>query len=107
MLNNYDESFKHRYLLGISFFETLVKRLESESSSPRMKPETIAAIPEEELQEALRIGQNYVEKWDRLEEQIFKQNRTFSGYPRYMREAIAQSKEAAVYLMARKHLSQR
>ncbi|XP_046462981.1 chorion peroxidase-like isoform X2 [Daphnia pulex] len=92
---------------GISFFETLVKRLESESSSPRMKPETIAAIPEEELQEALRIGQNYVEKWDRLEEQIFKQNRTFSGYPRYMREAIAQSKEAAVYLMARKHLSQK
>ncbi len=81
--------------------------MESESSSPRMKPETIAAIPEEELQEALRIGQNYVEKWDRLEEQIFKQNRTFSGYPRYMREAIAQSKEAAVYLMARKHLSQR
>nr|CAH0103755.1 unnamed protein product [Daphnia galeata] len=82
-------------------------------------------IPEEELQEALRIGKEYVDKWEKLGAQIAEEDRkseensstsaaddknTF--YPcrhaskQYNPEVMAESKEAAVNLMARKYLSE-
>jgi hypothetical protein len=63
-------------------------------------------MPEEELQEALGISRKYVEKWNQLEDDMFRQEHK-TGYPRYAPEAIAQSKEDAVYLVARKHLSKK
>ncbi|XP_046656119.1 chorion peroxidase-like isoform X2 [Daphnia pulicaria] len=77
---------------------------------------------EEEFQEALRIGQEYVTKWEQLEDQILEVDRNRSEHhgtsrvdekyhsrrfnpQRYNPEAIAQSKEAAVYLVARQYLS--
>ncbi|XP_046656130.1 chorion peroxidase-like [Daphnia pulicaria] len=80
------------------------------------------AITEEEFQEALRIGQEYVTKWEQLEAQILEVDRNRSHHhgtsradekyhsrrfnpQRYNPEAIAQSKEAAVYLVARQYLS--
>lgn len=82
--------------------------MEESEASQRTKPETID-IPEEELQEALRIGQTYLDKWNQLEVDVSRQIHNLTkGYgTRYMPEAIAQSKEAAVYLVARKHLNQK
>ncbi|EFX71672.1 hypothetical protein DAPPUDRAFT_326990 [Daphnia pulex] len=80
------------------------------------------AIAEVEFQEALRVGQEYVRKWEQLEAQILEVDRNRSQHhgtsradekyhsrrfnpQRYNPEAMAQSKEAAVYLVARQYLS--
>ncbi len=80
------------------------------------------AIAEKEFQEALRVGQEYVTKWEQLEDQILEFDRKSSHHhgtsradekyhsrrfnpQRYNPEAMAQSKEAAVYLVARQYLS--
>ena len=83
-------------------------------------------IPEE-LEEALRIGKEYVANWEKLEAHISEENlkrEENSGtstaddkntvYPcrhasnkQHNPEAMAESKEAAVYLVARKHLSEK
>ncbi len=77
---------------------------------------------EDEFQEALRVGQEYVTKWEQLEDQILEVDRNRSHHhgtsradekyhsrrfnpQRYNPEAMAQSKEAAVYLVARQYLS--
>ena len=87
--------------------------------------EEVAKIPESEFEEALRVGQEYVTKWEQLEAQILEIDRNRSEHhgtsraddkyhqyysrrftsQRYNPEAIAQSKEAAVYLVARQYLS--
>ena len=91
--------------------------------SQRAKEEV--AITEEELQEALRVGQEYVTKWEQLEAQILEVDRNKSHHhgtsraddkykayhlrrsnpQRYNPEAMAQSKKAAVSLVARQYLS--
>ena len=87
--------------------------------------EEVAKIPESEFEEALRVGQEYVTKWEQLEAQILELDRNRSEHygtsradakynkyyshrftsQRHNPEAIAQSKEAAVYLVARQYLS--
>ena len=78
------------------------------------------------MQEALRIGKEYVDKWEKLEAQIAEEDRkrkensgksaadnksTFyscrHASKQYNPEVMAESKEAAVYLMARKYLSEK
>jgi len=111
------------FSIGDDFLSTLVKRFDSEAT--QRSSEEIH-IPEEELQEALRIGKEYVDKWEKLEAQIAEEDRKTeenSGtsaadykstfYPcrhaskQYNPEVMAESKEAAVYLMARKYLSEK
>lgn len=101
-----------------NFFPKLVKRFESEAS--KLSGEEVH-IHEEELQDALRVGREYVEKWEQLEAQILEENRKkgvnegttrATGSRRYSSkrhnpEAMAKSKEAAIYLVARKYLSDR
>lgn len=101
-----------------NFFPKLVKRFESEAS--KLSGEEVH-IHEEELQDALRVGREYVEKWEQLEAQISEENRKkgvnegttrATGSRRYSSkrhnpEAMARSKEAAIYLVARKYLSDR
>ena len=87
--------------------------------------EVKSTISEEDFQEALRVGQEYVTKWEKLEAQILDLDRnrsepfgstgradvTHKYYSRRLTsqrhnpEAIAQSKEAAIYLVARQYLS--
>jgi hypothetical protein len=100
---------------------SLVKRFESEAS--QRSTEEIH-IPGDELTEALRIGRKYVEQWEKLENQISKEVRKTEenhgttnvgeknmNYPcrhaskPHDPEVAAESKEAAVYLVARKYLS--
>ncbi len=78
------------------------------------------------MQEALRIGKEYVDKWEKLGAQMAEEDRkseensstnaaddknTF--YPcrhaskQYNPEVMAESKEAAVNFMARKYLSEK
>nr|CAH0110196.1 unnamed protein product [Daphnia galeata] len=111
------------FSIGDDFLSTLVKRFDSEAT--QRSSEEIH-IPEEELQEALRIGKEYVDKWEKLEAQIAKEDRkseensgtsaadeksTFyscrHASKQYNPEVMAESKEAAVYLMARKYLSEK
>ena len=78
------------------------------------------------MQEALRIGKEYVDKWEKLEVQIAKEDRKSEensgtsaaddksafyscrhASKQYNPDVMAESKEAAVYLMARKYLSEK
>lgn len=105
------------------FLSTLVKRFESEALQ-RSSLEEMHIPTEDELQEALRIGKEYVEKWEKLEAQIAEEDRereensgTSSAdakntyYPcrhaskQHNPELMTESKEAAVHLVARKYLS--
>ncbi|XP_046458190.1 chorion peroxidase-like [Daphnia pulex] len=109
------------FLIEDDLLASLVKRFESEAS--QRSTEEIH-IPEDELTEALRIGRKYVDQWEKLENQISKEVRKTEenhgttnvgeknmNYPcRHASkprdpEVAAESKEAAVYLVARKYLS--
>ncbi|EFX68245.1 hypothetical protein DAPPUDRAFT_330268 [Daphnia pulex] len=106
------------FLIEDDFLASLVKRFESKASQRQTEE---IHIPEDELTEALRIGRKYVEQWEKLENQISKEVRKTEenhgttnvgeksmNYPcrhaskPHDPEVAAESKEAAVYLVARK-----
>ncbi len=88
----------------------------------------MVSVPQKELEEAVRIGQEYVQKWENLEAQLLEEDKKRRENPDANRdaqpkpsvsyshpfsikehnpEAIAQSKEAAVVMVARQHLSKK
>lgn len=97
-----------------NFLAQLSARLQEES-----KPKNLIKVSPEDLEEAIRVGKEYVKEWEKLEseQQSMETSRDskmhsskyarFFNLNRHNPEAMAESKEASVYLMARKYLSEK
>lgn len=114
---------------------TLIERFDALAAAAKKEEqeaeEMVASIPTEQIEEALRFGQQYVEEWKQLEQRIAKEDENrfmlqgtsdknggtllspaakYSArfaFVRHNPAAMAQSKEAAVDYVARQYLSDR
>ncbi|XP_032794680.2 peroxidase [Daphnia magna] len=121
--------------LDRNYLATLIERFDALAAAAKKEEqeaeEMVASIPTEQIEEALRFGQQYVEEWKQLEQRIAKEDENrfmlqgtsdknggtllspaakYSArfaFVRHNPAAMAQSKEAAVDYVARQYLSDR
>ncbi|XP_032794679.1 chorion peroxidase [Daphnia magna] len=121
--------------LDRNYLATLIERFDALAAAAKKEEqeaeEMVASIPTEQIEEALRFGQQYVEEWKQLEQRIAKEDENrfmlqgtsdknggtllspaakYSARFAFIRHnpaAMAQSKEAAVDYVARQYLSDR
>lgn len=90
-------------------------QLSARLDSLEVKEKDLVKVSAQDLEEAIRVGKEYVRDWEKLEsqQQSMKMDRDSSKIPsffylnRHNPQAIAQSKEASVYMMARNYLSEK
>lgn len=90
-------------------------QLSARLDSLEVKEKDLVKVSAQDLKEAIRVGKDYVRDWEQLEsqQQSMKMDRGSSNIPsffytsRHNPKAMAQSKEASVYLMARQYLSEK